>query len=385
MTQPPLADGLEGVVVAETLVSRVDGERGQLLVRGHDIRALASDHRFEDICSLLWTGELSTHGQAIGAELARGRQLAFAALNRLGDALDRTDGMDALRAAVAHLMFGGEVGKDSAGGSLPADVTTAAQLTGAVGTMVAAWWRHVGEQPAIEPDPERGHAADILAMLGRKASSPAEVRALDSYLATVIEHGMNASTFTARVVTSTGAGTVPAVVAAIGALAGPLHGGAPGPVLDMLDAIASAADDGDGRAAAGVWIEAELAAGRRIMGMGHRVYRVRDPRAAVLERAARKLVDERPASTLSARLTLAQTLEQVAEERLRARYPGRSLRANVEFYTAVLLDALDIDRRLFSPLFAASRTAGWMAHIFEQRARGRLIRPKARYVGPIAA
>jgi citrate synthase len=200
----------------------------------------------------------------------------------------------------------------------------------------------------------------------------AAVRGLDAYLVTVADHGMNASTFTARVVASTGSDTVSAVVAAIGALKGPLHGGAPGPVLDMLDGV------GDPSRAAG-WIEAELAAGRRVMGMGHRIYRVRDPRAAVLEQAAGML--ER-AGVSTRKLELARAVERAAEAALAARHPDRPLKANVEFYTAVLLDAVGLSRTLFTPAFAVGRVAGWCAHVAEQRRVGRLVRPASRYVGP---
>jgi citrate synthase len=189
---------------------------------------------------------------------------------------------------------------------------------------------------------------------------------------TVADHGMNASTFAARVVASTGSDAISAVVAGVGALKGPLHGGAPGPVLDMLDAIGA-----PNRAVS--WLESELAAGRRIMGMGHRVYRVRDPRAAVLEAALERLERE---GTRGGRLPLARAVERAATELLAGRHPERALRTNVEFYTAVLLDALGIDRRLFSATFAVGRVIGWYAHIEEQRRSGRLIRPASRYVGP---
>jgi citrate synthase len=189
---------------------------------------------------------------------------------------------------------------------------------------------------------------------------------------TVIDHGMNASTFAARVVASTGSDLVSAIVAGIGALKGPLHGGAPGPVLDMLDAIGAPE-----RAEA--WVAAELAAGRRIMGMGHRIYRVRDPRAAVLEGAISRLEKEGSAAP---RLRLGRAVEEVAERQLAARHPDRALKANVEFYTAVLLDAVGLDRRLFTATFAVARSAGWCAHVAEQRASGRLIRPASRYIGP---
>jgi citrate synthase len=183
---------------------------------------------------------------------------------------------------------------------------------------------------------------------------------------------MNASTFTARVVASTASDPVSAIVAAVGSLKGPLHGGAPGPVLDMLDEIAEPSR-------AESWVEKQLEAGNRIMGMGHRVYRVRDPRAAVLERAVERLES---AGITTGRLKLARAVEKVAEGKLQARYPNRSLRANVEFYTAVLLDTIGIPRELFSPTFAVGRVVGWCAHYEEQRATGRLIRPASSYIGP---
>jgi citrate synthase len=196
-----------------------------------------------------------------------------------------------------------------------------------------------------------------------------------AYLVTVSDHGLNASTFTARVIASTGSDLVSACVGAVGALKGPLHGGAPGPVLDMLDAIGTVE-----RAPA--WIEGELHARRRIMGMGHRVYRVRDPRAAALEAAIERL---EKAGISSPRLTLARQVERQALVGLRAKYPDRNLEANVEFYTAVLLDSIGMDRTAFSPTFAVGRVGGWIAHYFEQRRTGRLIRPESIYIGARAA
>jgi citrate synthase len=209
-------------------------------------------------------------------------------------------------------------------------------------------------------------------MLHGEPRDAARVAALDTYLVTVADHGMNASAFTARVIASTRSDLVSCVVGAIGALKGPLHGGAPGPVLSMLDAIGAPE-----RATA--WLEGELAEGRRVMGMGHRIYRVRDPRAAVLERAIAAL---EAGGVSSGRLPLARSVERAAEGVLRRKHPDRPLHANVEFYTAVLLDALGLPRELFSATFAVARAAGWCAHVFEQRAAGRLIRPSSRYVGP---
>jgi citrate synthase len=254
-------------------------------------------------------------------------------------------------------------------------------LTGATAVFAAAWARlRAGEAP-VPPEAGAGHAADYLRTARGRPPTAAEAAALDAYLVTVSDHGMNASTFAARVVTSTQSDAVSAVVAAVGALKGPLHGGAPGPVLDMLDRIGDAA-------AVGPWLAAELAAGRRIMGMGHRIYRVRDPRAFVLERALTDLERvERSANggQPGGRLALARLVERTAEALLAQRHPERPLRANVEFYTALLLEAVGLDRAGFSTAFAVGRCAGWLAHIAEQRRTGRLIRPGSRYIGPVPA
>jgi citrate synthase len=358
------AGGLEGVVVADTRLSEVDGEAGRLVVAGHDVEELAGATTFEQVCGLLWGNALpdTVEREALRQTIAAGRELAFRRLPSLGDALQREDGMDALRAALAHL-------------SVRDGFDSAARVTGAMAVFAAAWARIRGGGRPVPPDSSLGHAADYLRMVQDRAPDDPRAAAMDAYLVTVADHGMNASTFAARVVTSTGSDLVSSVVAAIGALKGPLHGGAPGPVLDMLDAI------GAPQAAAG-WIDAELAAGRRIMGMGHRIYRVRDPRAAVLERATLRLEQ---AGISTGRLALARAVERAAEGALRVKYPGRALRANVEFYTAVLLDSVGVDRASFTPTFAVGRVAGWAAHIEEQRATGRLIRPASRYIGPVPA
>ncbi len=261
--------GLDGIVVADTTLSDVDGERGRLVIAGRDVERLAGKSSFEEVAALLW----SVRADRVRKSLGVARSDAFGRLGSLGEALARRDGMEALRGALAQL-----VATDAAGDP----VEDAVRLTAATAVFAAAWARARAGEPAVRPDPSLGHADDYLRMTTGAAPAPALVSALDAYLVTVIDHGMNASTFAARVVASTGSDMVSAVVAAVGALKGPLHGGAPGPVLDMLDAIAS--PDG-----AATWLSTELDAGRRIMGMGHRVYRVRDPRAAVLERALEQL------------------------------------------------------------------------------------------------
>jgi citrate synthase len=228
--------------------------------------------------------------------------------------------------------------------------------------------RRAGLAP-LPPEPSLGHAADMLRMLRGTPASAAEAEALDAYLVTVIDHGLNASTFAARVVASTRAGLTSAVLAGLSALKGPLHGGAPGPVIDMLDAIASPDR-------ARPWLEAALDRGERLMGFGHRIYRVRDPRADVLKRALAALAAD------AGRLALAEAVEKEAVALLARRKPGRALNTNVEFYTAVLLEALGFAADAFTCVFAAGRVAGWIGHAREQALSGRLIRPKSRYVGP---
>jgi citrate synthase len=364
--------GLEGVVALDTELSEVDGERGRLVFRGHAVAELARRGSLEAVAELLWNGALPEDGaSALRDTFGAARERAFALLPELETALALPDAMDALRAATAAL----EAPNGGAAGAPEADATEGARLAGAVAVFAAAWARRARGLTPVAPDRARSHAADYLRMLSGSEPSAAAERALASYLVTVAEHGMNASTFAARVVASTGSDAVSALVAGLGALKGPLHGGAPGPVLDMLDAIGAPE-----RARA--WLAAELEAGRRIMGMGHRVYRVRDPRAEVLERAIEALAASGGGGE---RLALARAVEKSALALLAERHPARALRANVEFYTAVLLDALGVDRRLFTPTFAVGRVIGWYAHVAEQRRSGRLIRPQSRYVGPAVA
>jgi len=372
-----LHSGLEGIAVAETALSHVDGARGRLIVAGHDIETVAAAASFEQIAAELWSlGGEAPSAAEVAAALGAARVEAFALLPTLGNALAARDAMDGLRASVAHLVESRHAGEER--------WRAAARLTAAVSVFAAAWARKHAGAGAVPPDPSGGHAADYLRMLRGAPAKAHEVRALDAYFVTVVDHGLNASTFAARVVASTGSDLVSAITAAIGALKGPLHGGAPGPVLDLLDQV------GSPDRAKGV-LESEIDARRRIMGMGHRVYRVRDPRAAVLEAAVERLREatlaesDSDAARVTARLELSRAVEREATALLALRYPSRALRANVEFYTAVLLEAIDVPRELFSATFAAARVAGWTAHVDEERRKGRLIRPTSIYVGRVPA
>jgi citrate synthase len=239
-------------------------------------------------------------------------------------------------------------------------------------TIVAAFWRlRRGDEP-LPPRDDLTHAANFLYMLEGDVPEPEQVRALETYLNTVIDHGLNASTFACRVITSTGSDLVSAVVGAVGALKGPLHGGAPGPALDLVFEIAESSR-------AEQVLRQKIEAGERLMGFGHRVYKVRDPRAEVLAGGAEQLYTRAGDMAL---YTLARSVEATAIRLLEEYKPGRHLQTNVEFYTALLLHGLGLDTALFTPTFAMSRVSGWIAHAFEQRHANRIIRPQSEYVGP---
>lgn len=359
MTEARIFEGLEGVLVSRTELSCVDGAAGQLVVRGRAIETLASAVSFEGMLGLLLDGAVpGADAELVRREqLGEGRARAFEQLTVRFAAVAAPDAMTTLRSALSLL------DRDAT----PSDALGMAALAS------AAWIRKArgGQLPA--PRPGLPHAHDLLRMLSGTEPTPAAAQLLDAYLVTVAEHGFNASTFAARVTASTGADLPSAIVAGVAALSGPLHGGAPGPVLDMLDQVGTPERAAD-------FVRGELGAGRRIMGMGHRVYRVRDPRAFVLERA---LSAYQNGDGTSERLALARAVEQAAEVELSHKYPARALRANVEFYTALLLEALDVPRAAFTAIFACARVAGYAAHYFEQRRSGRLIRPSALYVGEL--
>lgn len=360
--------GLEGIVAAQTRLSHVDGEAGELLIAGYPVEALASEATFEEVVYLLWNDRLPVRQEleSFRAELARRRALPDITLEVLRTAAQQSlPPMDALRMAAGTLSL--------AAGGEPADVSAAGSaLLARFPTIVAAYWRLRQCQPPLGPRDDLGHAANYLYMLFG-AEPPAErTRGLETYLNTVVDHGLNASTFTARIITSTGSDLVSALTGAIGALKGPLHGGAPGPALDMVFEI-GAASRAEG------YLRAKLERRERLMGFGHRVYRVRDPRADVLAAAAERLYHRAGDMAL---YELAKSVEQTALRLLAEYQPGRRLQTNVEYYTALLLHGLDLPVDLFSPTFAVSRAAGWIAHSVEQRRESRIIRPQSEYLGP---
>ncbi|HEX5501461.1 MAG TPA: citrate/2-methylcitrate synthase [Thermomicrobiales bacterium] len=363
--------GLAGVVVARTEMSDVNGQLGQLTIRGYDVEELAGHATFEEAAYLLWHGALPTQDELarFQRDLAGYAHLPPETRAATELAAKRMGPMDALRFAVASLTVDDPDPNDDAHG---ADLARAAKLIARVPVIIGTYQCLRAGRPIVEPRPDLGIAANYLYQTVGTEPDPALVKGLDTYLVTVADHGMNASTFTARVIASTASDMVSAVTGAIGALKGPLHGGAPGPALTMIEEIGT-----PDRAEA--WMKDALAHGKRLMGFGHRVYKVRDPRAEVLYRAASALAD---ATGQRQALELAHEVERVGVQVLAEAKPGRNLNTNVEFYTALLLRELGLSQDLFSPTFAVGRTAGWIAHIMEQQASGRLIRPSSEYVGP---
>lgn len=349
---PEVQDGLEGVVAFASEIAEPDRAGGALRYRGVDIEDLVGSVPFEQVWGLLVDGSFLP-----GLPPAEQHALSV----RTGNA--RID----LQASLA--MLAQEWGFAETLDIEPAQVRTdLARASVMALSHVAQSARGTGQAPV--PQCEIDGCTSIserFLMRWRGEANPDHVRAIDAYWISAAEHGMNASTFAARVITSTGADVAAALSGAVGALSGPLHGGAPSRVLDMLDAVDAAGD-------ADAWVKQALDQGERLMGFGHRVYRAEDPRARVLRRTAKEL--DAP------RFEVAEKLEVAALAELHARKPDRVLATNVEFWSAVVLDFAEVPADLFTPLFACARTAGWSAHILEQKTTGRLIRPTAKYVGP---
>ncbi|MGH6986088.1 MAG: citrate synthase [Caulobacteraceae bacterium] len=354
------SDGLEGVVAARTILSEVDGEAGRLVIRGSELADLVGKVGFEAITRRLWEGFFDPLAEDLAPALGKARADVFVEVEALEAELIGLSPMAALQSVSARFDQG-------------EDLDAALRLLAAPAVVTAALVRRKRGEAALRPDPDLTHAADILRMMRGAPAEAGEAAALDAYLVTVVDHGLNASTFAARVVASTHASLAAAVSAAIGALSGPLHGGAPGPVIEMLDAIGHPQW-------ARAWLEAALDRGERLMGFGHRIYRARDPRADALKAEVRKLA--RSSDQLPGRLAFADAVEKAALEILAERKPQRSLQTNVEFYTALLLEALGIAPEVFTCVFAMGRTPGWIAHAQEQKRGGRLIRPQSIYIGP---
>ena len=366
-----IARGLEGVIAAATRIAEVDGERGKLTLCGYDIHELVGNIDFEEAAYLLWHGKLPDEKEykTMRREMSDARKLPEVALEALRIISPHTSGMHLLRMGAAMLSLDDP---DIDNLDIDASRKRAARLTAKLPALIAHSWRLHNGDDIIEPKPEQGLAEGFLYMLEGREPEKARVDGLNAYLVAVSEHGMPASSFTGRVIISTNSDMVSALTGAICALKGNKHGGVPGPVLDMLEAIGTVDKVED-------YIRQEMADGRRIMGFGHRIYRVRDPRAEVLSEAAEKLAKIKNDSRL---LELIKGVEDTTVRILAELKPGRDLYANVELYAALILHEVGIPPDLFTPTFAIGRTAGWTAHLLEQLEDNRLIRPNSLYIGP---
>jgi len=353
--------GLEGIVASQTAISMVDGENGRLIYQGYVIADLAEEMSLEEVAFLLWEGRLPNRSEldALSLELASHRMLTQSA-NIALDALPKdTDPMDVLRSVVSVQGVEHTLGKPT--------VPLAIHATASFPTILAMFHRRRLGLPPIKPRAELGHAANYLYMLNGKEADPEIVRALNTYLVLLADHGMNASTFTARVIASTESDLTSALVGAIGALKGPAHGGAPAAVIEQLELIGTADN-------AERWLRDARKRKVKFMGFGHRIYRVYDPRAKILKEMCRRMNPKF--------FDLASKVEEVALQILHEEHPERPQSTNVEFYSAGVLQAIGLPKEYFTPTFAVARVTGWSAHVLEQAAHNRIIRPQSEYIGP---
>jgi citrate synthase len=350
-----MANGLDGVVAAETVLSHTDRTNGMVWVRGHDLPTLVADYGFEGTIALLWEGFAGSGLTRVGVStlLGEARRSAFATVPEWLPGTKGRPLFEGVRMAIAA----------------QPDSANAADLIGALAVAVPALIRNDTGLPSLAPDPGLTTAADVLRMLHGTAAEPTMATALDTYFTVMAESGLSASAFTARVVASTRASLTAAVLAAWCAFTGTLHGGAPGPTLDLLNAAEAETDLES-------WLEGKLRAGERLMGFGHRVFSGNDPRAEAMRRSLQKM------GPLARRLAFAGRLESAVAAAIERVKPGRTLPPNVEIMAALLLDAVGISREAFTLAFAIGRSAGWLAHAMEQQQTGRMIRPVSAYVGP---
>ncbi|MEZ4516843.1 MAG: citrate/2-methylcitrate synthase [Chloroflexota bacterium] len=360
--------GLAGIVVADTSSSYVDGQQGILIYRGYAIQDLGAYASFEEVVYLLWYGDLPNAEQLaeFDARLKANRDIPADLLDLMRDYPKDAEPMAVLRTAVSSLGMYDPTADDV---SLDAARAKALALTASMPTIVAAWERiRYGNEP-IAPDPDLGHAANFLYMLDGEEPNPDAVAALNAYLVMLADHGFNASTFAARVTTGTGSDLYSAITSAVGTLKGPSHGGAAQRAMEQFVEAGEATSVAD-------WYNNARATDRRIMGIGHRVYKVEDPRARILRPLAEKYASSGGESKW---YDIAYEIEQLSRQD--DFFIERKLFANVDYYSAVVLYSIGLPMDQFTCVFAISRVAGWTTHVLEQLADNRLIRPKANYVG----
>lgn len=354
--------GLENVAIAETSISYVNGKDGQLIYRGHSIEEIVTKCCFEEVVYLLWYGDFPNDSQlkTFKESFAKQRDLPEYIVNLIITLSDKLDSMSIIRTAVSALELKGE--------DYPPTIEQSIAIAAKIPTIIAYYYRTKTKQELIKPNPKLSHVENYMYMLNGKVPSEVHLKALEAYLMISADHDMNASTFTARVVTSTNSDIISAVVAAIGSLKGPLHGGAPSEVDDMLEQIKTEDNIEP-------WLRSQLEAGKRIMGFGHRVYKTYDPRAAALKSIVRGFAKN------SRRFKLSLHIEEKAIELLKEYKPGRNLYPNLEFWASGVLREIELPAILYTPTFCVSRVNGWCAQIIEQSEHNRIIRPSSIYIG----
>ena len=359
--------GLEGVVAARSGICFIDGLQGRMLYRGYDIHDLAVHSSFEETAYLLWHGALPDCSELAGlnSQLIDNRQLGENVLEMLRSLPRNTAPMDVLRSAVSLLAA---YDADVTGHSLEANLRKAVRLTAQLASVTAAWHRITNNSDPIDPNPDLGHAANFLYMLSGEIPDPEHTRAFDIALILHADHELNASTFSARVTAATLSDMHSAVTSAIGTLKGPLHGGANKDVMDMLQEIGEVSSAED-------YVSQKLAARAKIPGFGHRVYKTEDPRATHLRRLSEEL--GRRAGDLKW-YEMSSVIEKAMMDQKR-------IACNVDFYSGSVYSTMGIPAELFTPVFACSRITGWTAHLLEQYADNRIIRPVGEYTGPTEA
>lgn len=356
--------GLKGIVAAQTAISHIDGEKGLLIYRGHDVRTLTGRCSFEEAAYLLWYGRMPSTEESnhLGEELKTKRTLSEPMLDVLTHLPENMDPMSVLR-TVLSAEGGSEYGWKPT-------LDQAVRITALIPTIIAYRERHLKGAAFIEPHDELGHVSNYLYMLTGMEPERAVSQALETYMILTMEHGMNASTFSARVTASTESDLISSVISAIGTMKGPLHGGAPTGVIALLEEIVTEEN-------AESVIRKKISQGEKLMGFGHRIYKTRDPRATALKEKLLEFHGE------NEELDLAIAIEDIAVKLLEELKPGRGLYTNVEYYAASIMRAIHLPDHLFTPTFTAARAVGWTAHVLEQSENNTIFRPQSDYIGSL--
>ena len=357
-----LQRGLKGVIAAETAIAHVDGEKGKLIYRGYEISEITSKYNFEETAYLLWYGKLPTAEQAtkLKEQLVHNRTLSDYQMEVLKLLPKDMNMMSVLRTIISA--------EGNQSYQWPPTIDEAIRLTSITPLIIAFRKRLMENLDIVQPNKHLNHVANYLYMLTGKKPAQAHVNALETYMILTMEHGMNASTFAARVAASTESEIISAITSAIGTMKGPLHGGAPAEVIHLLDEIKA---DGNTQRV----LKEKITRGEKLMGFGHRIYKTVDPRSVALKE---KLIAFAGSDEW---LDLSIEVEEIGIQLLEELKPGRSLYTNVEFYAAAIMKAIEMDKQLFTPTFTASRMVGWTAHVLEQAENNVIFRPQSAYIG----